>query len=710
MTRHKSTPGPERPASVKTVQKKDYTLYWLIAGLLLVVIVYFPSLLNGIGLWDDQEYLNNPYVKDLSPAGIVKIFSVYFAGNYHPLALLSLGTDRLIGGGGPFMFHFTNLLLHLVNTFLVFLLVRRLTQNNLLAIMSFILFGVHPLHVESVAWVAERKDVLYSFFFLLSLIIYTSYASRRKTLYYGLSLLFFLLSLLSKGQAVVFVAILPFIDYLKGRKWFSVIILAEKVPFFLLSLIFAWVAFRAQESAKFVHFEYVSLPERVAFASFGLTEYLVKSILPIHLSAYYPYPARVNGSIPSFYWYYIISLPVVFIGSYLLFKRSKIYALGLGVFFLCLLPLLQLIPVGGAIIADRYFYVPSVGLMLCFAFGLLELRSPAIRFALFIPFTLFLSILSFSRCTVWKDNLALWDDVLGKYDHCQVAYYNRGSAHFESKHWDRAIADYSRAIAIDPKYTDAYYNRGIIYGNSGQWDQAIADYSRAIEINPEYAQAYENRGVIYGKTGQLDKAIADCSRAIELDPENAEAYDNRGLAYGYLGQWDKAITDYSRAIEIDAKSAQAYDNRGVAYLNLRQLDPAIADYSNAIRIDPDNAKAYNDRGFTYSLLKQYENAAEDYSKAIEIDPNYTDAYSDRGIAYINLGQWDKAIADFSSVIEINPKDAKAYYNRGYAYGNLGRWDKAIADFTSTIGIDPTFTAAYQNREIAYNQLHKREKP
>jgi tetratricopeptide (TPR) repeat protein len=607
------------------------------------------------------------------------------------------------------MFHFTKLLLHLLNTFLVFLLVRRLTQNNLLAIMTFILFGVHTLHVESVAWVAERKDVLYSFFFLLSLTIYTTYATGRKTLYYGLSLLFFLLSLLTKGQAVVLVAILPFIDYMMGRKWFSLKVLSEKLPFFLLSLIFGWIAFRAQESASFLHFEYVSLPERVAFASFGLTQYLIKSILPISLSAYYPYPARLNGNIPVFYWFYLITIPVVVICSYFLFKRSKIYAFGLGMFFLCLLPLLQLIPVGGAIMADRYFYMASVGLMLCFAFGLLEIRNITIRYALFILFGLVLSFLSFSRCKVWKDDLTLWDDVTGKYDHCQLGYYNRGLAHFQRKLWDNAIADYSRAIEIDPKYTDAYYSRGLIYDNFSQWNQAIADYSKAIEIDPIYIRAYNERSIIYGKTGQLDKAIADCSKAIEIDPKSAEVFDNRGLAYGYLGQWDKAIADYTRAIEINAKSAQAYDNRGVAYLNLNQPDKAVADCSNAIKIDPDYAKAYNDRGFSYSILKQYDKAAEDYSKAIAIDPNYTEAYSNRGNAYISIGQWDKAINDFSSVIEINPRDAKAYYNRGCAFGNVGQWDSAIADFTSTLRIDPNFTAASQNREIAYKKLNSGKK-
>ena len=169
-TGKKDPPGQHKQA-VEAINKKDYTSYWLIAGLLLTLIVYLPSLANGITNWDDNDYLGNVFVNNPSLEGLVSVFSVFFAGNYHPLTIISLGLDHLAGGGGPFMFHFTNLLLHLFNTYFVFLLVRRLTQNNLLAVMTFILFGVHTLHVESVAWVSVRKDVLYSFFFLLSLII-----------------------------------------------------------------------------------------------------------------------------------------------------------------------------------------------------------------------------------------------------------------------------------------------------------------------------------------------------------------------------------------------------------------------------------------------------------------------------------------------------------------------------------------------------------
>ena len=604
MTKQKPKPKP-RPNStthnrVNTSIKKDYTSYWLIAGLILTLIVYFPSLFNGITNWDDDVYINNPFVKNLSPGGILNLFSVYFEGNYHPLTLLSLAIDRLIGGGTPFIFHFTNLLFHLANTYLVFVLVRKLAKNDLLALVTFILFGVHTLHIESVAWISERKDVLYSFFYLLSLIVYINYASKQKGIHYGLSLLLFLFSLLAKGQAVVLVAVLPLIDFFLGRKWFSIKILSEKIPFFLLFLIFAWVAFRAQQSANALHIAHFPLSERFAFASFGLTQYLIKSIFPVGLSADYPYPLRLlTGNIPTFYWLFIILLPFYIAGSYFLFRRSKIYAFGLGLFILNLLPVLQIIPVGGAIMADRYFYIPSVGLLLCFAMGLLEIRKAAMKNALLFLFICIFSVLSFFRCTIWKDSITLWNDVISKYDYTLIACFNRGVAYRNLGEWDKAIADYTKAIELDPKYAEAYCDRGVSYSNLGQWEKAISDYSSAIRINPQFPDAISNRGIAYCNLLQWDKAITDYSRAIGVNPNNKEAYTNRGIALCNLDEWDKAIADYSKAIEIDPQFANGWFNRGNAYGNLGQWDKAIADYSRAIEIDPGFTEAIANRDVVY---------------------------------------------------------------------------------------------------------------
>jgi len=732
---------PAKPTPVAAIVEKNDFSYWLIGGLLVIFLIYLPSLFNGITNWDDPEYIHNPFVTNLSLSGIVKIFSVYFAGNYHPLTLLSLGLDQLIGGDRPFMFHLTNLLLHIFNSLLVYILVKRLTQNHILALLTFMMFGIHSLHVESVAWISERKDVLYSFFYLLSLIIYTNYTSGHKKSGIIISLLFFLLSLLAKGQAVTLVVLLPFIDYLQGRKWFSTKVLLEKVPFLLLSLVFTWFAFRAQESAHAIHLNNFSLPERFAFASFGLTQYLIKSIFPVSLSALYPFPVKPpDGNIPSYYWLFMMLLPLYATGTYFLFKYSKILLFGISMFFLTLLPLLQLIPVGQAIMADRYFYIPSVGLLLCFAFAFMEIKHARIRYTLFFLFIAVLSGLTFLRCMVWKDSLTLWNDVIRKYDGSAVALCERGIAYRDLKQLDKSMADFSSAIRIDPNYFIAYYNRGLGYWNLGQWDKAISDYSRMIEADPQNPEVYFNRGLAYFSLGQPEKSITDYSQAISLDPEYSDAYSNRGLALGNLGRWENAIDDYSRAIIIDPHNADAFYNRAIAYTNTAQPDKSIYDFSSAIdiapkyveaylnrgitfislgqwenaindfskviAIDPKNTKAYSSRGIAYGYLGQINMSIDDYTRAIEIDPGYAEAYFDRGVAYGNLKQWNKAIDDYLKTISIDNKNMKAFSNLGNVFGALGQFDKAIGYFTVAISIDPKYTNAYFNRGAAYLNLGK----
>jgi protein O-mannosyl-transferase len=666
MSGNKQTPKTKKTISSKPLQDKDYTPYWLMAGLLLVIIVYAPSLSNGFVNWDDDSYVNSKYVTGFSLRGILTMFTVYEMGNYHPLTLLSLAFDKFAGGGSPFIFHLTNLLLHLVNTFLVFLLINRLTRNTFIAIATFLLFAVHPLHVESVAWVSERKDVLYSCFFLLSLFMYSRFAHDRKRGFYLLSLLFFILSLLSKGQAVVLTVILPLIDYVNGRKWLSLKVLSEKLPFFILSVIFGIIAIHAQASAKAIDYVSYALPARLAFASYGLTQYLVKSILPIGLSAFYPYPAKIaGGGIPNYYWFFLLAIPVIAFISWLMMRRSKIYSTGLGIFFLNIVLLLQLIPVGSALMADRYFYIPSAGLLLCYAAGLAEIRSIVVRNGILVTALLFFSVVTFARCKVWHDGIALWDDVLKNQKHSFIPYYNRATAYGFQGRWEEAISDYTKVLEIDPKNPIAHYDRGVSYGKLGDWQRSIADYEAEIQVDPKNLMAYVNCGVDKGKLGQWDQAVVLFTETLKIDPGNTGALTNRAGAYGNLGQWENAIADYTLLITHDPKSSAAYVSRGSAYGNAGRWPEAITDFSTAIRIDPVNA----------------------------------DAYINRGNAYNNLGNSAQAIAEYSMAIKYDAASAIAYYDRGVVYAGLKDWDAAIADFSKSVAIDPSFAKAAENLEI-----------
>jgi tetratricopeptide (TPR) repeat protein len=271
------------------------------------------------------------------------------------------------------------------------------------------------------------------------------------------------------------------------------------------------------------------------------------------------------------------------------------------------------------------------------------------------------------------------------------AYFQRGVANFNLSDLDRAIADFDKAIALNPNLAEAYYNRGTAYGRKGDLEQAIADLDKAIALKPDLAEAYNNRGIAYNNKGQFDRAIADYDKAIALKPDYAEPYYNRGNAYYYKGDFDRAIADYNKAIALKPDYAEPYYSRGNAYHHKGDFDRAIADYNKAIALKPDLAEAYNDRGIAYGNKGQFDRAIADYDKAIALKPDYAEAYYYRGNAYADKGDLDRAISDWTRAIALRPDDVKAYYKRGLAYKQKGEKDKAIADFRKVLELsrDPT---------------------
>jgi tetratricopeptide (TPR) repeat protein len=306
-------------------------------------------------------------------------------------------------------------------------------------------------------------------------------------------------------------------------------------------------------------------------------------------------------------------------------------------------------------------------------------------------------------------------------------YRYRANAYANKGDYDRAIADYTEAIKLDPKDSLAYLYRGNLYLIKGDYDRTIADYTQAIRLDPNISLAYNNRGGAYANKGDYDRAIADFTQAIELNPNSGlayysrgSAYHNRGATYSDKGDYDRAIADYTQAIRLNPNSSSAYHNRGIVYANKGDYARAIADYTQAIRLNPDDSSMYHNRGIAYANKGAYARAIADYTQAIRLDPNSSSAYSDRGFAYHNLGAayrdkryYDRAIADYTQAIRLNPNSSSMYHNRGIAYHNLGvlyykrgtaarsYYDRAIADYTQAIRLDPNNSSAYSDRGIAY---------
>jgi tetratricopeptide (TPR) repeat protein len=544
--------NPKKPVIVSNDKLNGKWIAIIIAMLVATYIVYTPALKNTLTGWDDKNYITiDKDIQKLDAAHIAKIFALKTAcimgmGNYHPLTMLSYAIEYSYDKLNPRVYHTTNIILHLINTLLVFLFIRLLARSNIIAFITALLFAIHTMHVESVAWVAERKDLLYVLFEIAALFAYTWYIrnTQKRKMFYLLAIILFACSILSKAMAVSMAVILPLIDYYSGRKLIDKKVILEKIPFFLIALIFGILAYTAQKQTKAIVFTDYSLYDRILFAAYGVTTYLWKSQLPINLSCFYDYPLKGT------YGWYIVYAIIVLALCWLVYKsvkHTRIILFGMLFFIFSLVMILQIIPVGGAIIADRYTYIAYIGLFFMIGHGIdyvwknktpkFKILKPALTIILSV-FILCLAIGTYQRCKVWKDTLSIWNDALEKYPSTIKGYNGRGDAYNEKHQYKLAIKDFDKALEMKVDYSDAYYNRGLAYywlGKEAQdagktatalplYYKAISDDSLAIKYSPDLACAYFNRSGNYYTIGKFKPALEDALKAKELGYEVDSLY------------------------------------------------------------------------------------------------------------------------------------------------------------------------------------------
>ena len=432
----------------------------LVLVLMLTFTAFSPCLKNRFVNWDDDLYVTeNNVTQNLSFHNVEKIFTSYFVNNYQPLTMLSYLLEYRSFKLNPLGYHLTNLILHLLNCLLVFWLIYLLTQKISISAITTFLFGLHPLHVESVAWVSERKDVLYALFFLAAMVGYGYYLRNPKIRrYYYLCLILFLAALLAKSMAITLPFALLLIDYFNKRK-VDKRMFTDKIPFLILSLIFGVLAFISQSSTGAVRNESLfNFFHKIAVASYSIIFYLYKLLLPVKLSCIYPYSGVRNN--PAFLFslvgFIILLVLVIRSGKY---TRKVIF--GSAFFLVTLLPVLQFIPIGDTIVADRYVYIASLGIFYILAEGVFWLFTTKIKHSSFlkglllatlIALTSVLAFLTWQRCQVWRDSMSLWNDVLNQYPNVVTAYNNRGNAYKDQGNIQQGISDYNKAIKINPNY------------------------------------------------------------------------------------------------------------------------------------------------------------------------------------------------------------------------------------------------------------------
>ena len=616
--------------------KRRLLLLGIVLGL--TILSFAPALTDGFTNWDDPGYvLENLSIRDLSGSGVKTIFSSYVEGNYHPLTMLSLAVEYHFFQLNPGVYHVTNVLLHLLNTALVFWFIMLLTGRLETATITALLFGIHPLHVESVAWISERKDVLFSFFYLGALVAYVlslrPQGDRRR--YLAIALILFVLSLFSKGMAVTLPAVFLLVDYYLG-KGITVKTIAEKWPFLVLSVAFGVVAVFAQQAKGAIQdITLFPLYERVLFACYGAVEYLVKLVLPPPLSAFYPYPLRAGGQLPLIYY---ASPVVLLLGGAIVWKsirHTRDVAFGVLFYLATLVLVLQLLPVGSAIIADRYTYLPYIGIFFLIGQGYYAVaRGQAERFRRLKPVLMMLLLgyagwlffLTRERCEVWKDNLTLWTDVLKNYPMVPVAYNNRALTYKSAGSFDLAMADYNKALEIKPDDTEAFSNRGNIYLMTGRYDLALADLNKALAVKRDLPVTLNSRGAVYFNLAKYDEALADFNRAIELQPDYPEAYLNRGNALSVKKEYASAIRDYDEYLRFETRQPNPYYWRGLARANTGDAEGALSDFDACLALNPKFPAAYYERSRAYRSRGDYQSALRDAATAGSLGFKVDEAY------------------------------------------------------------------------------------
>ncbi len=535
--------------------KKTGVIISIFAILVVTFLAYFPSLKGGFTNWDDHVYLTrNLKVRDLSGENVKSIFTSFHGDLYVPLTLFSFSLEYRLFGLDPRVYHTTNLLLHLANTLLVFWLVLLLSRRLGVSLIAALLFGVHPIHVESVAWITERKDVLYAFFFLGSLIAYLYYLRKQAGGYYYLSLFLFFISLLPKAQGLCLPLVLLLFDYFLGRK-LDRRTLFEKAPFFGLAAVFLIIAFIGQTAAgRFSEGELFAGPLNPLFGVFSLVFYLVKLCLPVGLSSIYPFPyLGAGGRIPLLFLPAPFILAAVVIGAVFSGRYGKKVIFAFLFFLFNVLLVLQFVPTGSAIAADRYMYIPSIGFFYLageFYSWLYRRKSgrvKAVLSAALISIAVLLSCLTWLRCGVWRDSETLWGDVLKKYPESPIGRINLGSVFLRQGRLEEAVLHFNRALKARPDSAQIHYNLGCALDRQGGFEGAIRHYRQAIEISPDYREAHNNLGVVLGMRGREEEAIVHYRQALRIDPDYGEAHYNLALALENLGKPEEASYYYNRA-------------------------------------------------------------------------------------------------------------------------------------------------------------------
>ena len=649
----------------------------------------YPALLVVIGLtflqeavkgeplnYDDERYIQgNELIADLDGASVGRMFSEYFDGHYHPVTLLSLALDRVFYQNPVKGHHTTNLLLHILNAILVFIFLYALFREYWLAFSVALLFMLHPMTVESYAWMTERKNVLYSSFFTLSALAYLRFLKQTVWWWLLACFLIFALAMLSKAQAMTFVAVMFLIDYLRERDMRSVQLYLEKLPFILVSVLFVILTTGAQaERWGVLDTTGYGPVDKLALSSYALLNYVVKGIIPFNLSAYYPYPNDLGEELS---WYMYASIAGALLLLYLLWlsfrKGRKMIFFGLAFFLINIVLMLKYldVPYGNYFMANRYNYLPLIGLLIIPVVYLRQ-ASQKWEFNILLPIAVIavtFGYLSQRRIEVWQNNVNLWSDVIEHYPQYRHAWNMRALGHIARGSNLKAVKNFERLLAMDPEFNEAYLNLGILYFRMDQPYQARKWLLKGLGFYPEDHRLYHTLAVVRSGMKQNPAALKDINQALSIEGEANPVYHlTRARILIQLDSLDEARVDLMAASSLpkarqllqalDAGKIKTTGRTPAALLEKATKIAKEGRYREAklildevLRMDPENKAAYINRGSTLGRLGNYGNALQDFQEALKLDPQDPRIYYLLGVTYRDREQRDLACENFQKAAQ-----------------------------------------------------------
>ena len=746
---------------IKTYKK----YYFPIIAIILTLIVYTTAFDNDFINWDDDRYVTLNQNLDFTWDNVKTYFTDYYFVMYIPLTMVSYMIDySIVGIDSPQFYHAHNILLHLINTLLVYffilLLIKKIDNKKawFYALISAILFGIHPLHVESVTWIAERKDVLFAMYFLASLISYLFYTKKNNLIFYFLALFLFGLSLLSKSQAVVLPVVLILIDYFtnkisltkeniikffKEKRFFKERVINDKILFFVIAALFGVLAIVASgtnepfaeniSTEKISTQETYSIAETIVYMNYGLIEYCNKLIVPYNLCAIHTYPQDDAGNIPWYLYLYPIGVLLLIGGVIYAFIKKKKYFVFSILFFI--VNIFLVLHIKNFIISEHYSYIPSISLNILLVFIYFKILQknnklkPLLNFVL-IAYIIFLGSFTFIRNDVFQNSETFWTDVIKKEPSVIVSTYNRGNYYQElgdeaikdgnmdeaMEYYQKAIADYDSTVSKHKYNVGAFANRGVTNAKIGKTEEAIMDFNEVIKIDSTYGNVYSNRGNAFAILQKWEKSIKDYNLSIKLNPNFSDAYYNRGVAKKTIGRFESAIEDFNKVIELGDNYSQVFFQRGESYFYLKQFDKALLDINRHLEIKSDYKYAYYYKALIYREQGEMEKSQENFVILRDKFPEFIDDLMVNADATEKNGDYsgqsrfyNKALDIYNDILLINPDFSLAYSRMAVVKGKLGNIPQAIDDLNIAIKLDENNIQAYADRGYAYYLLRNYKK-